>query len=387
MTSKRRWKAVLLCVGVPPVLVIALWVAIHRVSWLGPALADGARAIVGPSAVATAQDVAYGIEDRWNRFWRSDQAPQPYWDVPPVVSLPAPPASSAPNLPPRFLPANVGPMNATTAAPGDGTWVPIDPPSCIAGPCLFKTLLHPDPIRAWTTVAIVAVDVASTRLHLVAGVQEPKATTKEAKDVQRPGLVPERDRSTLIAAFNGGFKTEHGALGMQIDGLTFLPSQRWGCTIARGADDKLFIVPHDRVGERLLGARWWRQAPPCLVDEGAFAPGVLAEGNINWGKAVSGDTIIRRSAIGLDKHAATLFVGIGDATSAGSIARAMHHAGAHSVAQLDVNWSYPKFLIYDPPDEKGRRVARAMCPGFEFSEQDYFEKAASRDFFYLTRRE
>lgn len=275
-------------------------------------------------------------------------------------------------------------MFSSSYAEGDGVWVPMAQPACGPLPCMFKTLLHPDRARGWATVAVVAVDTKSTRLHLVAGVEEPRATEREATKLERPGLIPRKDHEVLLAAFNGGFKTEHGNLGMHIDGITFVSPQRWGCTVARLQDDTLAIGSWPKMQGRLSGARWWRQAPSCLVEEGDFAPGVHAEGNINWGRAISGETIIRRSAIGLDEGGKAVFVGISDATSAGAIARAMLHAGAHTVAQLDVNWSFPKFLVYERSERE--LVAKPVCPGFQYSEKDYVQKASARDFFYITKR-
>jgi hypothetical protein len=63
----------------------------------------------------------------------------------------------------------------------------------------------------------------------------------------------------------------------------------------------------------------------------------------------------------------------------------MHHVGAVAVAQLDVNWSYPKFLLYRE-NEKGELVAQAPVDGFEFHPGEYVSKSAFRDFFYLTRK-
>jgi len=382
---RRRRIAWGLAIGAVPAGVLGLWVAIHHVPWLGPFLADSARAVVGPGPVATVEDVAYGMEDRWNRFWRADEAPRPYWEVPPPsVSVSASSVPSASEPAPRlFRPSDVGPVFASSYAEGDGIWVPVNEAACGQQPCMFKTLLHPDRVRGWASVAVAAIDTKATRLHLVAGVEEPRATQREAQDLVRPGLIPPRDHDALLAAFNGGFKTEHGSLGMQIDGVTFVLPQRWGCTVARLSDDRLAIASWPKMQDRLEGARWWRHAPSCLVEEGDFAAGVHAEGNINWGRAISGETIIRRSAMGIDERGEILFVGISDATSAGAIARAMHHAGAHTVAQLDVNWSFPKLLVYERSDRG--LLAKPICPGFQFSEKEYVEKASSRDFFYLTK--
>src|SRR4051794_14272645 len=77
----RRWlrRAML---GALPVALIGLWIAIHQVGWLGPLLADGARAIVGPTAVAKLEDWAYAVQDRINHFVHRNDAPIAYWEVP-----------------------------------------------------------------------------------------------------------------------------------------------------------------------------------------------------------------------------------------------------------------------------------------------------------------
>ena len=57
MDARRRRRLLWgLAISALPMLAIGLWVAIHRIPWLGPLLADGARAIVGPAAVAKVED-------------------------------------------------------------------------------------------------------------------------------------------------------------------------------------------------------------------------------------------------------------------------------------------------------------------------------------------
>jgi hypothetical protein len=64
----------------------------------------------------------------------------------------------------------------------------------------------------------------------------------------------------------------------------------------------------------------------------------------------------------------------------------MTHAGAHSVAELDVNWSFPKLLLYLPRAGTGEPVATPLSKGFEFTEDDYVRESSPRDFFYLHAR-
>ena len=78
------------------VMTAALWVAVHEVPWLGPALAEGARAVVGPGPVATLEDVSYGVADRLRLLvGGNDEKPKTYWDEPPAT------AQGGPTIPVR----------------------------------------------------------------------------------------------------------------------------------------------------------------------------------------------------------------------------------------------------------------------------------------------
>ena len=82
-----------------------------------------------------------------------------------------------------------------------------------------------------------------------------------------------------------------------------------------------------------------------------------------------------------------LFIGIGDSTTAPAIAKAMKHAGSFAIAQLDVNWSFPKFLTYEPREPgSAELVAKPLTSGFEFTEDEYVRQRSQRDFFYLVRK-
>lgn len=373
-----------------PVLVLALWVAIHRIPWLGPFFADTARAVVGPGPIAKLEDFAYGMEDRWNRFWRKDQMPEAYWEVPAAPSA-APPASASaslerPTLSPFRL-ENVPPVHKSWSAPGDGVWVPVtDARHPDEPPRMFKTLLHPDRNRSWSAVTVVAVDLRQVRLHLVAGRWEPKATTKEGQTYERTGLIPESAHDDLMAAFNGGFKLEHGHYGMRVDDVTLVKPRTGVCTVAMYPDDRVEIGSWERFAEEHEKLRWWRQTPYCMWERGKLHVGLKAADNTHWGATVDGDTVIRRSAIGVSEKGDVLYVGIGDSTTARAIAVAMEHAGSHEVAQLDVNWSFPKFLTFEPGEAGTQLVAEPICKGFEYEEGDFIRKPYARDFFYLTRK-
>ncbi len=381
----RRLAIALVVLG--PIAVLALWIAIHRVVWLGPWLADLGRSLLGNDAIAKLEDWAYGLQDDFNRATRNDEKPIAHWEVPQAAAS-APTAAPKGSVYPAFRPKDVGPMNETFSAPGDGVWVPMVDPRATDEPApLFKTLLHPDPKRAWSLVAVVAVDLHQVRLHPVAGTHEPMSKLSEAKAFARTGLIATSDVPRALAAFNGGFKTTHGNYGMKAHGVLFVAARPNACTIAGFSDDELRIGGWEGLSPREAEMQWFRQTPACMFDDGVMHKGLSIEENTLWGATLDKNTVIRRSAIGLDPDGGTLFVGISDATTATAIARAMRHAGAHSVAQLDVNWSYPRFVTVEPQNgDAANPKVKAIIGGFEYTEDDYVRTPATRDFFYLTRK-
>jgi hypothetical protein len=219
----------------------------------------------------------------------------------------------------------------------------------------------------------------------MAGSRVPAATTEEGKSYERPAKIPEAHHERLLAAFNGGFMTEHGQWGMRLDGVTLVRPRENGCTLALHGDGRMQIAPWARMAGGEGGMRWWRQTPSCMVDEGELHPALRVPEVRNWGATLDGNTVIRRSAVGLDRDGKVLFVAISNHTTAPAIALGLRHVGATAVAQLDVNWSYPKFLLYEP-GEGGALMPVALASGFEFSEDEYIRKRSLRDFFYVTRK-
>jgi len=367
-----------------------LWYGIHEIPGFAPALVDGVRGVVGPAPIAWAEDVAYGIADRVNQLRYGSAPPKVFWSAPAAPgegegegeTRPASVSQSHDEgvAPPPFLPPF-----PRVAAPGDGAWIPV-PDAATRGdaPALWKSAVHPDPRRGFAAVAVVAVDLARVDLRLVAGTQEPASATVPPE--QRHGLIPTDRAPDLIAAFNGGFKAMHGHYGMMIQGETYLPPRNVACTIALYRDGGVRIRKWTALRETEPDMQAYRQTPPCLVQQGELHS-ALSESNRDWGATVSGETIIRRSALGIDASGRFLLYGLGEAVSAQTMARAMLAAGARDAAQLDVNHAYPRFLLFDKgaPGEPPR-IGSALIPDVNFKADEYVEEPSPRDFFYLARR-
>jgi len=386
--KKRKWLrriAVTVFVG-GPLSALALWIAIHKIEWLGPWLADAGRSVIGNDAIAKLEDWAYGVQDEYNQATKGDTVPTAHWEVPDLPESVK--DGTKKHAYPRFVPTKLGPMYTTFSAPGDGDWVPvIDPRNPDEPPPMWKTLLHPDKQRGWGLAAVVAVDLRQVRLSLVAGMHEPTTKLKDGKEHTRTGVIVPADVPRALAAFNGGFKTTHGNYGMKAEGVLFVEPRGFACTIAGYDKDALRIGAWETLETSKDEMVWFRQAPACMYENNEMHKGLTVEQTTLWGATLDKDTVIRRSAIGLSADRQTLFVTISEATTATAIAKATHHAGATDVAQLDVNWSYPKFVTIEPTDgDAAMPKVKAIIDGFEYTEDDYVRKPMGRDFFYLTRK-
>jgi len=274
-------------------------------------------------------------------------------------------------------------MYDSCAAPGDGQWVPLSTEAS-AQTRMYKTLLHPDGERSWAELFVVAIDLPRVRMYLVPGTREPQATIPEAADTPRLGRIPDEHQSAVLAAFNGGFKTEHGHYGIYANGVMLVPPQPSACTIAYFKDFSLQIGSEAKLHDSPDDTTWWRQTPNCMFEDGKMNWRLVQGRGTKWGTTLEGETVIRRSAIGIDAEGKTLYVGISNHTTPVAIAKGMRHAGADSVAELDVNYSFPKFLTFKTSRSNKLRVAVPLADGFEYSENEYLRKSSGRDFFYLT---
>ncbi|MBI4954817.1 MAG: hypothetical protein HY908_22540, partial [Myxococcales bacterium] len=374
-----------------------LWGLAHAFPSFGAWMADALRSVFGARFVAWLEDVAYDVKDWYARWRHGDDAPATLWEIPTgapgATDAPPPPPAPTASAPdggapePPFAPPAAELPFEKVASPGDGAWIAMpDAARPTLAPALFKTMIHPDPRRPFTVLAVVAVALRAIELSLVAGVTEPESMSIRMAD--RPGKIPNDDWDALVAAFNGGFKAVHGQYGMMIDGKTFLPPQEFACTIVRYLDGSLRIGSWSDLKADRERMAYLRQAPPCLVEGGDVHKALLYnEYAKGWGATVSGDTVIRRSALGLDATGQVLFYGIGEALTAQSLAQGMRAVGSDAVAELDVNYSYPRFLTYKRPGPgEPPRVDSPLIPNIDATPDQYVTRPSARDFFYLARR-
>jgi hypothetical protein len=383
--------------------------AVHHVPQAGPFIANSLRAVIGIEAVArleeataSAEDTVMRMRDQPSRSLRdlspsiigadvaAARAAAPVFQIETNVLRPdaaeeALPSGALTPLAPLFAPAPIMPPFAEVAAPGDGVWIAVPDPAHPALPALmYKTLVHPDPERRYAEVFVVALPSSMIRLTSVPGTEEPSSDNPAVASIPHRGLIPAAQRGDLLAAFNGGFRAEHGHHGMMVSGVTILPPRADMCTIFGYEDGTLQIGTYSRIAAQPQKPVWYRQAARCMVEHGALHPGLRDPNARGWGATLEGETVIRRSAIALSQDGETLFVAVTNFTTARALALGMRAAGGWNVAQLDVNRSFPKFLLF-PRDENGARHGASLFAGFLYQPDEMIDDPNLRDFFYVVR--
>ncbi len=379
--TRSRWALGLMLAGAA--VLAASVIAVRTVPWFGPLVADQLRSMVGSENVTRLEEVVAEVEDRVQKTANNRSAASLSESTPDDL-LGAEELTPALSAALSKRPADVTPEFPEVASAEDGVWQPVVTTPGEA-PVMYRALLHPDPERTYTELFLFALDLSRVQVNAVAGSVEPKSLPTK-RGVTRPGVIPEADRAGLIAAFNGGFKAEHGQFGMMVGGEELLAPRSTSCTFAATSDGSLKIASWPNLSKDAAGYAWWRQTPGCMLENGVLHPGLRAEGSKNWGATLDGDTVIRRSAVGLSEQGDFLFVGIGKSTTARALATGMRRAGALHVAQLDVNFSYPRFLLYRRDAETRELTAHAPVKGLLYSRDEYLGRPSTRDFFYVTTR-
>ena len=417
---RTKWRRWLLALSL--LLLLAITVMRQGNGRLGAYAADMLRATLGPTATAQIESQYLGATDGAHQLlyrfgiehasapWASSSAappsqghslsgaasssaspvaaqatptvaPQLNAGVPPTDpqrSIVTPVSSSSPS--PMPLPS-IAPL-ITPSLPGEGVWTTsgLAPAAKNGMPLDAKTFWRPDPARPYAIVTFLQFDLRYTRLHMVAGIDQPGGPVGK----HGSGTIPVADQQpgTLVAALNGGFKYADGAYGMMVDGTVYVPPVHGSGTIAITRDGSVIIGNwgvDPALSESNSNLVAWRQNGPLLLDHGSI--NTLTNNDSAWGITLN-SVHTWRSGIGITKSG-TLIYAAGNAITAKALAEAFRAAGAVTAIQTDINPLWVRAFTYGR-DASGQLSIARLQPGMQGSGWEYL-KGDSRDFFYLTR--
>ncbi len=291
-------------------------------------------------------------------------------------------ASEVPLRRSPFPPPDVPPPFARSAAKDDGRWVPFgDAQGADGKPLLVTTTIHPHEASSFITLTVVAADLSRLRLDFLPGVDDVGKLSVPFT----PGLVPSSDHTGLVAVFNGGFMPRHGRWGMQVGDITILPPRDPGCTVAIATTGAVQIRSWPALAAAAEDFAVVRQTPPCLLEQGVVNPELVAGRDRAWAGQTPGVVTRRRSALGISEDGQTLFYAIGVEAPPKLLATGLAAVGARDAAQLDINWNWTRFLLYQMSAAGKPRVSTTLAE-VEHTSRDYVDAASKRDFFFLVKK-
>lgn len=271
---------------------------------------------------------------------------------------------------------------------GEGEWAPAVPEFVRtlpgAPPSVYRTFVRSDVERPYVRVELLAMDMRQLDLHMVGGQEDPRPTT----GTTGTGEIP-RDREILdrlVAAFNGAFKTEHGAYGMMVERNVLLPPQDEAATVASYADGSVAMgswpkgapIPQEMVS--------YRQNMDPLVEDGVVNPRRRRLWGFTLGADLSNMNTIR-SGLCLTADG-TMIYAWGDELTAKTLGVAMNAAGCVYGIHLDMNPYHTAYLFYrfkelDEDVERPEFEAKLVFPAMLYSPWRYVN-GAPKDFFFVT---
>jgi len=407
-----------LVIGIAGFLVISNWAAI------GTSLANPMRKLLGVERVAQMESALFNAQDslkQW-QYRLGIGEPESPWEVvnnpgssahsgpvgltatPQTPTLPPPtliPSASQPPSSNQLEDTPASPIPTATMAPsptpaswslpnlepfagspGEGIWQTyINTPD--GEVVALRTFLQPDPERPYALVAVVAFDLAKTRLHYVLGLKEPA----------RPGgphgwgVIPNEDKQPgkLLAAFNGGFIAEHGYYGAMADGVTSLAGKAGLATLGIYKDGTVRIGEWGKdlsLGEDFAA---WRQNALLIIDDGQINPKVHTGTYVEWGANLDGAIVTLRSALGISEDNQVLYYFAGPSLSMPVLADAMARAGVHNGLLMDINPTHAHFTAMRDAD--GELVAESLYEQVMDLWIDRYLGVWDQDFFYVTAKE
>lgn len=390
----RVWRRlVLVTLAIMALLMAGAYLEMDHIA---PRAANFSRSVIGDENTARLESYFFRIEDRVDRlhyrifggetdpfavgarveFVKPKPAPVYVVDLR-AVGTPVVEAPIVTGPPPLSFPAT----HQLSAAPqaGEGVWSTAGmPDSTPDDPLMARTFFHPDAARPYATVGVLLIDGRRVRLHMTAGTEDPGGY----RGVAGPGAIPQPAVADLVAAWNGGFKGQHGNFGMVADGTTYVPLRAGLASLVVMKDGTL------EMGTWGQGLAWSddmeavRQNAVLLVDHGEVSPRT-GEGNDTWGyvQVDSSEFITWRSAVGLTRDG-NILVAAGNSLSAATLAQALQAAGAWTAMQLDINSPYVlTSLFFHTPDGPAQpEKFMTSMPG----DPGRFLTTQSRDFMWVT---
>lgn len=238
-------------------------------------------------------------------------------------------------LPPPIQPVFAHPL------PGEGAWRPAGP-TINGGPPVMLTTYRPDPAYPQLVAYVAWFDHTRTEIGYYPGRYEPPNAA-----VRGPMMVPNDQRSRLLATFNGGFTYTDGNNGSADNGRTNEPLQDGNATLVGYRDGRIDIVKWSGSPNVGPDVAWARQSLAPIVWNGQLNPQLNDNPDSpQWGYTLGGVTRVWRTGVGVDSRGNLIYVAA-DGQTVITLAQILQHVGAVRGMEFDINPEWHTLITYD----------------------------------------
>ena len=282
-------------------------------------------------------------------------------------------------------PATLRPFPGARTYAGEGVWQPAG--RLVGGkPAVYETLLVPPGDSKRGGIAWMDTRLLSARLY--SGSMSPGGGP-----YKYTAAVTRTAASSLVAAFNGGFKMADAHGGYYTEGRTIKPLARGGASLVIYANGSITVGAWGSDVTTTPSVVAVRQNLYPLVAGGR--PSALAStprwgvwgGTCPCGKGQHGSEYQWRSGLGVTADGALVYV-VGPVLSPLMLADLLVRAGAVRGMQLDINPTWPVFASFKPaaldglaaPSNGARLVDTYRGPA------TFFDPSYARDFITMSAR-
>ena len=280
-------------------------------------------------------------------------------------------------------PAALTPFNAHPIA-GEGKWVPAG--RLVHGvPAVFTTFMAPDAVHTSVVDGVAWMDTRLLGATLYSGSYIPGGGPYTHTAPISPAA-----SSTLVAAFNAGFRMQDAQGGYYTDGKVVLPLVNGAASVVIYKDGSVNVGAWGTDVKMTPSVASVRQNLSLLVDGGKVVPGIASNEGDRWGKVLGNSQYVCRSGAGVTSNGALIYVG-GPNLDAVALANLLQRAGAVRGMELDINCDWVHFASYKPATANGAASGANgtdLLPAADMSNTPgrYWLSYWARDFFTMSAR-
>jgi hypothetical protein len=270
------------------------------------------------------------------------------------------------------------PLVVAPALPGEGQWTPAG--ATVQGrPAMYVAQFRADNVYTSQITTAVWIDPTMLRVTLVPGAQEPGGTWPQVPYIGGAAL------RTIVAAFNGGFRTQDAHGGFYLDGRYAAPLQTGAASVVIYADGRINIGTWGTEVTMTPNVTAVLQNLVPIVDHGQTASNATYSDTRIWGSTLGANTVVARSGIGVTPTGALVYVA-GPALTARSLAESLQRVGAVRAMTLDINPEWVTFNFFGHnPANPSIVIPTKLYPQMQRPADRYLGPTReSRDFFAVS---